>query len=209
MSTGYSRVAEGRKPADWHGWKADVEQFTEFIRLWCTREDRWMSPKFIIGESYGTVRGVSVAQKLQDDYGLYLNGILLLSSVLDFGSQDFENLRWDRSCIHFLPSYAAIAWYHGKHPGRSLDEVLAEAETFADGPYDLPWPRAGDWTPKSAPKWSRRWRGSPDCRSAMSSSPACASSMNVSAPNCCAMRAWWWAESMADSPGRPRPAPKS
>lgn len=137
MSTGYSRVAEGRKPADWHGWKADVEQFTEFIRLWCTREDRWMSPKFIIGESYGTVRGVSVAQKLQDDYGLYLNGILLLSSVLDFGSQDFENLRWDESCIHFLPSYAAIAWYHGKHPGRSLDEVRAEAETFADGPYRL------------------------------------------------------------------------
>ncbi len=137
MSTGYSRAADGRKPADWHGWKTDVEQFTEFIRLWCTREDRWMSPKFILGESYGTVRGVSVAQKLQDDFGLYLNGIILLSSVLDFGSQDFENLRWDEASINFLPSYAAIAWYHGKHPDRTLDEVRAEAEEFAQARYRL------------------------------------------------------------------------
>ncbi len=137
MSTGYSRAAEGRKAKDWHGWKADVEQFTEVIRLWCTREDRWMSPKFILGESYGTIRGVSVAQKLQDEHGMYLNGIVLLSSVLDFGTQDFGNPRWDEASLHFLPSYAAIAWYHGKHPGRTLDEVRAEAERFADGPYRL------------------------------------------------------------------------
>lgn len=137
MSTGYSRAAEGRKPKDWHGWKADVEQFTELIRLWCTREDRWMSPKFLLGESYGTVRAVSVAQKLQDDFGMYLNGIILLSSVVDFGSQDFDNPRWDEACINFLPSYAAIAWYHGKHPDRSLAEVRAEAEAFADGIFRL------------------------------------------------------------------------
>ena len=137
MSTGYSRVAEGHKPKDWHGWKADVELFTEFIRLWCTRFDRWMSPKFILGESYGTIRGVSVAQKLQDDHGMYLNGIILLSSVLDFGSQDFENPRWDAASLHFLPSYAAIAWYHGKHPDQTLEQVRAEAEQFADGPYRL------------------------------------------------------------------------
>lgn len=137
MSTGYSRAASGRKPADWHGWKADVAQFTELIRLWCTREGRWLSPKFLLGESYGTVRAVSVAQKLQDDYGMYLNGIILLSSVVDFGTQDFDNLRWDEACIHFLPSYAAIAWYHGRHPGRSLDEVRAEAEVFADNSYRL------------------------------------------------------------------------
>ena len=137
MSTGYSRVATGKKPTDWHGWKADVAQFTELIRLWCTREDRWMSPKFILGESYGTVRAASVAQKLQDDFGLYLNGLILLSSVLDFGSQDFENPRWDEASINFLPSYAAIAWYHGKHPGRTLPEVLDEAEAFADERYRL------------------------------------------------------------------------
>ena len=137
MSTGYSRAAEGRKATDWHGWRADVAQFSELIRLWCTREDRWMSPKFILGESYGTVRGASVAQQLQDEHGLYFNGLILLSSVLDFGSQDFDNPRWDEAAIHFLPSYAAIAWYHGKHPGRGLAEVRAEAEEFADGPYRL------------------------------------------------------------------------
>jgi len=66
---------------------------------------------------------------------MYLNGIVLLSSVVDFGSQNFEIARWDEAAIHFLPSYAAIAWYHGKHPGRTLDDVRAEAEEFADGPY--------------------------------------------------------------------------
>lgn len=137
MSTGYSRATEGRKPGDWHGWNADVEQFTELIRLWCTREDRWMSPKFILGESYGTIRGASVAQRLQDDHGMYLNGIVLLSSVLDFGAQDFENPRWDEAAIHYLPSYAATAWYHGKHPGQTLADVIAEAEQFAEGPYRL------------------------------------------------------------------------
>jgi len=137
MSTGYSRVVEGRKAKDWHGWKADVAQFSELIRLWITREDRWMSPKFLLGESYGTVRAVSVAQKLQDDFGCYLNGIILLSSVVDFGSQDFDNPRWDEACVNFLPTYASIAWYHGKHPYRSLGEVRAEAEAFADEPYRL------------------------------------------------------------------------
>lgn len=137
MSTGYSRAVDGTKPDRWHGWKADVEQVAELIRLWCTRNDRWTSPIYLLGESYGTIRAVSVAERLQSAYGMYLAGIVLISSVLDFGSQDFENLRWDEACIHFLPSYAAIAWYHGQHLGRTLDEVLAEAEEFADGPYRL------------------------------------------------------------------------
>lgn len=137
MSTGYSRAAVGRKAVDWHGWKADAAQFAEVIRLWCTREDRWMSPKYLLGESYGTARAVSVAQLLQDDYGLYFNGIILLSSVLDWGNQDFDNRKWDESCIHFLPSYAALAWYHGKHPGQSLDEVRTRAEAFTATDYRL------------------------------------------------------------------------
>lgn len=137
MSTGYSRAAEGRKAVDWHGWKADAAQFAEVIRLWCTREDRWMSPKYLLGESYGTTRAVSVAQLLQDEVGLYFNGIILLSSVLDWSTQDFGNRNWDESCIHFLPSYAALAWYHGKHPGATLPEVLEQAEAFAATDYRL------------------------------------------------------------------------
>ena len=66
---------------------------------------------------------------------MQLNGLVLISSVLDLGSQDFRVLRHDEACLSFLPTYAAIAHYHGKHPGRSLQEVLAEAEEFAAGRY--------------------------------------------------------------------------
>jgi carboxypeptidase C (cathepsin A) len=137
MSTGHSRAVEGRKPGDFHGFAKDVEQVTELIRLWCTREDRWMSPKYLIGESYGTVRAVAVAERLSSKHALTLNGLVLVSSVLDFGSQDFEHLRHDEASLNFLPTYAAIAHYHGLHEGRTLDEVRAEAEEFASGPYRL------------------------------------------------------------------------
>ena len=135
MSTGQSRAVEGGKAKDFHGWKKDVEQVSELIRLWCTREDRWMSPKFLAGESYGTTRAVSVAEHLFTRYGMQLNGLVLISSVLDFGTQDFRFLRHDEACLSYLPTYAAIAHFHGKHEGRSLREVLAEAEEFAAGPY--------------------------------------------------------------------------
>ena len=139
MSTGQSRAVEGGKPKDFHGWAKDVEQISELIRLWCTREDRWMSPKFIIGESYGTTRGVSVAERLSSVHALALNGIVLISSVLDFGSQDFDWLKHDEACINFLPTYAAIGHFHGVSSlaaeGKSLPEVLAQAEEFASGRY--------------------------------------------------------------------------
>ena len=137
MSTGHSRAVEGGKAKDFHGYAKDVEQVTELIRLWCTREDRWMSPKYLIGESYGTVRAVAVAERLSTKHALALNGLVLVSSVLDFGSQDFEHLRHDEASLNFLPTYAAIAHYHGLHEGRTLDEVRTEAEEFAAGPYRL------------------------------------------------------------------------
>jgi carboxypeptidase C (cathepsin A) len=137
MSTGHSRAVEGRKAQDFHGYAKDVEQVAELIRLWCTREDRWMSPKYLVGESYGTVRAVAVAERLSTKHGLTLNGLVLVSSVLDFGSQDFEHLRHDEASLNFLPTYAAIAHYHVLHEGRTLDEVRTEAEDFASGPYRL------------------------------------------------------------------------
>ncbi len=135
MSTGYSRVTQGEKAIRWHGWEADVEQFSEVIRLWCTKEGRWMSPKFLLGESYGTIRAVSVAQRLQDHYGMYLNGIILLSSVIDFNRLEFEHIEWDEAAINYLPSYAAVAWYHGRHPGVSLEDVIERAEKFVNEEY--------------------------------------------------------------------------
>jgi carboxypeptidase C (cathepsin A) len=137
MSTGHSRAVEGGKAKDYHGFAKDVEQVTELIRLWCTREDRWMSPKYLIGESYGTVRAVAVAERLSTRHAMAFNGIVLVSSVLDFGSQDFEFLRADEACLNFLPTYAAIAHFHGLHPDRTLEEVRAEAEEFAAGSYRL------------------------------------------------------------------------
>jgi carboxypeptidase C (cathepsin A) len=134
MSTGHTRAVEGGKAKTYHGFGKDVEQVTELIRLWCTREDRWMSPKFVIGESYGTVRAVAVAERLQEKHALALNGIVLVSSVLDFGTQDFGMHRWDESCLNFLPTYTAIAHYHGKVKGR-LSRLRQEAEAFAAGPY--------------------------------------------------------------------------
>jgi carboxypeptidase C (cathepsin A) len=134
MSTGHTRTVEGGKPKDYHGFGKDVEQVTELIRLWCTREDRWMSPKYLIGESYGTVRAVAVAERLSSRHSMGLNGIVLISSVLDFGSQDFEFHRADEACLNFLPSYTAIAHYHGKVKGR-LAKLRQEAEAFAAGPY--------------------------------------------------------------------------
>lgn len=136
MSTGHTRAVEGGKAKEYHGFAKDVEQVTELIRLWCTREDRWMSPKFLIGESYGTVRAVAVAERLQSRHSLALNGIVLVSSVLDFGSQDFEHHKVDEACLNFLPTYTAIAHYHGKVRGR-LGKLREEAETFSAGPYRL------------------------------------------------------------------------
>lgn len=135
MSTGQSRAVRGKKAKEYHGFGKDVEQVSELIRLWCTREDRWMSPKFLCGESYGTTRAVAVAEHLFARFGMQLNGLVLISSVLDFGNQTFEALRHDEACLSYLPTYTAIAHYHGKHPGRTLRDVLAEAEELAAGTY--------------------------------------------------------------------------
>ena len=135
MSTGQSRAVEGGRPGEFHGFAKDVEQIAELIRLWCTREDRWMSPKFLLGESYGTLRAVAVAERLSSAHRLALNGLVLVSSVLSYANQDFESARWDEACVHFLPTYAAVAHYHGVGAPGPLPEVLAEAEAFADGEY--------------------------------------------------------------------------
>ena len=136
VSTGFSRASNGEKAKEFHGFTPDIESVGEIIRLWTSRNQRWLSPKFVAGESYGTTRAAALAAHLQDRHGLYLNGILLISSVLDLGSIDF-NERNDEPYSLFVPTYAAIAHYHGFHGDRPLDDVLADAEDFAA--RDLPW----------------------------------------------------------------------
>jgi carboxypeptidase C (cathepsin A) len=136
VSTGYSRAIKGEKPGDYHGFTGDIESVAEVIRLWTSRNGRWMSPKFLAGESYGTLRAAGLANHLQDRYGMYLNGLLLISSVLDLGSIDFTEGN-EVPYVLYLPTYAAVAHYHGLHGDRALADVLADAEEFAE--RDYPW----------------------------------------------------------------------
>ncbi|MET8862259.1 peptidase S10 [Nonomuraea sp. NPDC004580] len=134
VSTGYSRAAQGEKAEPYHGFTGDLESVGEVIRLWTTRNGRWMSPKFLAGESYGTVRAAGLAQHLQSRYGMYLNGVMLISSVLDFITGEFNEGN-DLAYALYLPTYAAIAHYHGLHGDRPLADVLREAEEYADRDY--------------------------------------------------------------------------
>src|SRR5262249_54188953 len=90
VTTGFSRAAKGQDPKQFHGVEEDVKSVGEFIRLYCTRYERWESPKFLAGESYGTTRAAALAQHLQDHVGMYLNGVLLISSVLNFQTLAFN-----------------------------------------------------------------------------------------------------------------------
>ncbi|MET0235936.1 MAG: peptidase S10 [Kibdelosporangium sp.] len=136
VSTGYSRAAKGEKPGEYHGFGPDLESIGEIVRLWTSRNERWLSPKFLAGESYGTLRAAGLAEHMQSRHGMYFNGIMLISSVLDFGTIDFTEGN-DLPYVLFLPTYAAIAHYHGLHGDRSFEDVIADAEEFAG--RDYPW----------------------------------------------------------------------
>ncbi len=135
VSTGYSRATDGQKPKEWHEFRKDIESVGDFIRLYTTRYNRWLSPKFLIGESYGTTRAAGLSGYLQERHGLYLNGLMLISVVLDFTTIRFTTHN-ELPFILFLPGYAATAWYHKKAGmGQSLEKFLKEAEDFASGAY--------------------------------------------------------------------------
>lgn len=137
VSTGFSRAVPGEKPRDFHTFKRDIETVGDFIRLYTTRYLRWPSPKFLIGESYGTTRAAGLSGYLQDRHGLFLNGIMLISSILDFQTAAFTPGN-DLPYALFLPTYTATAWYHKRLSARlqgDLRAALREAEAFAQGEY--------------------------------------------------------------------------
>ena len=136
VSTGYSRVVDGGPSAEYHGFQRDLESVAELIRLWTSRNQRWLSPKYLAGESYGTLRASALAAYLQRQFGFYCNGIMLISSVIDMGTIRFTEGN-DQPYALFLPTYAAMAHYHGLHGDRPLRDVLDEAAALADGPYPL------------------------------------------------------------------------
>ncbi len=137
MSTGYSRPVVGEKAKEFLNFKKDIESVGDFIRLYTTRYQRWLSPKFLIGESYGTTRAAGLSGYLQERHGMYLNGIMLVSSILDFSTADTQPGN-DLPYILYLPTYAATAWYHQRletNLQKDLRQLLVEVETFAWGDY--------------------------------------------------------------------------
>jgi carboxypeptidase C (cathepsin A) len=137
VTTGYSRAAPGHDAKHFHGVQGDIESVGELIRLYTTRYKRWDSPKFLAGESYGTTRAAGLVGHMQDRHGMNFNGIILVSSVLNFQTLRFDEGN-DLPYALYLPSYTATAWYHNQLSAefqRNLHQTLAEVDKFALGDY--------------------------------------------------------------------------
>jgi len=147
VGTGFSRAIPGKEAKEFHHFKRDIETVGEFIRIYVARHERWASPKFIAGESYGTTRAAGLAGHLYNRHGIALNGLILVSSILNFQTAGFDRKTWtfergnDLPYAVFLPTYTAAAWYHGRLDEelqrKPLREVLDEAEEFAATEYTL------------------------------------------------------------------------
>jgi len=136
VGTGYSRLIPPKGTGKmFYGVKQDSDAFTQFIEQYISKYHRWGSPKFLLGESYGTTRSAVLSQELIR-HGIYLNGVILCSTVLNFPTITFAPGD-DLPFILFLPSYAATAWYHHRlNPEpKSLPDLVKKAEAFAEGPY--------------------------------------------------------------------------
>ncbi|GAC1659466.1 MAG: S10 family peptidase [Candidatus Elarobacter sp.] len=137
VGTGWSTVVARGKTADFYGVDEDAKAFTQFIERWTTKNARWQSPKFLFGESYGTTRAANVVNLLQNG-GMAINGVVLLSAGLDY---NFLPIRQgpgeDYAYIAYLPTEAAVAWYHHKAAGNPPDlaRFVDEVRAFAAGPY--------------------------------------------------------------------------
>jgi carboxypeptidase C (cathepsin A) len=132
VGTGYSRALDPQGGKLYWGNDQDAAAFTQAIRRYVEINNRWLSPKYLFGESYGTTRSAMVSYRLIES-GMPVDGVILMSSILNF-AQRAPGL--DRVDINYLPSYAATAWYHGKvDRGTELEVHIARARQFAQGPY--------------------------------------------------------------------------
>ncbi|MGI9668002.1 MAG: S10 family peptidase [Acidimicrobiia bacterium] len=147
VSTGYTRAIEKDDERSYHNFEKDIESVGAFVRMYLTRYDRWASPKFVGGESYGTTRTAGLAGHLMSRYGIYLNGVILISSVLSFQTIALDSSTYtfhrgnDLPYVVYLPSYTATAWFHKalskEKQARELTDLLAEVEAFAETEYLL------------------------------------------------------------------------
>lgn len=137
VGTGYSRAAKPELTSKFHSLRGDIDSVGEFIRMYLTRYDRWDSPLYLIGESYGTTRAAGLAGHLVD-LGIAFSGVILVSCAVDFHAFSFGQGN-DLPFLTYLPSYTASAWYHKKLPDdlqqQSLTTALAEVERWTDRDY--------------------------------------------------------------------------
>jgi carboxypeptidase C (cathepsin A) len=137
VGTGYSRPTKKELGKKFWGVKGDIESVSEFIRLYLTRYERWSSPLFLVGESYGTTRAAGLSGYLLDR-GIAFNGIILVSSVLNFETLEFTRGN-DLPYVLYLPSYTTTAWFHHKLPPdlqqQNLQKTIDEVEQWASTGY--------------------------------------------------------------------------
>lgn len=155
VNVGLSRMVEGQDRSQFFGVNADAGYLSAWIGTFVNREDRWASPKFLIGESYGTTRVSAMARRLQSDQKMFFNGVVLVSPTslgIDRGGPVGDALT--------LPHYAATAWYFGKLPpelqARDLDDVLPEVEAFTVGEYIPALVQGGFMDPAKRAEMARR-----------------------------------------------------
>jgi len=138
VGTAYSRALEGTDAVTFYNYSNDSASVGDFIRQYVTRNGRWESPKYLAGESYGTVRAVGVCDYLQKTHHMAMNGLMLISSANDYGKLEATPGNEIPYVCH-LPSYAAAAWYHKKaaeqYLGMKLETFLEEVRQFASGEY--------------------------------------------------------------------------
>jgi carboxypeptidase C (cathepsin A) len=136
MLTGYTRPAGTTSAGDYTGFNNDIRFVGDFIRLYLSRYNRWSSPKFLAGESYGTTRAAGLSSYLQGTHGIYVNGIILISAVLNFNTHSPERGN-DLPYALQLPTFAATAWYHKQSDSKytSLKSITQDARQFAMGDY--------------------------------------------------------------------------
>jgi carboxypeptidase C (cathepsin A) len=139
-ATGFGRISGQGKPSDFFGVDKDADAFAQFVERYVSTFGRWNSPKFLYGESYGTTRSAALSDELEQG-GIALNGVVLQSSILNFGLDNLTSAAAiggpDSHFIFYLPTMAATAWYHHALPNApaSLDALLPAVQQFALGEY--------------------------------------------------------------------------
>src|SRR3954464_15228871 len=153
IGTGFSRAETAEIGKKFWGVKGDIEAFSEFIRLYITRYERWSSPLFLLGESYGTTRSAGIAGNLSQ-LGISFNGITLLSTVLNFQTLIDQKTN-DEPYIFLVPSFTMIAGYHHKLPAdlqQDVNKARQQAEQWASGEYATALAKGDSLTPEERQK---------------------------------------------------------